>query len=113
MPNPIVRAQEVNDHGRIYMQHMYWCPGCDMLHAVSINPGKNSMNAGWDFSGTLEKPTYAPSQLTKWTYGPENIQKVCHTFIREGQIQFLNDSTHALAGKTVPLPPLPDWVVEE
>lgn len=25
-------------------------------------------------------------------------------FIRDGQIQFLGDCTHALAGKTVPLP---------
>jgi len=31
----------------------------------------------------------------------------CHYFIKAGQIEFQGDSTHALAGKTVPLPPLP------
>lgn len=33
---------------------------------------------------------------------------VCHSFIRDGQIQFLSDCTHALAGQTVPLPAWPD-----
>jgi hypothetical protein len=28
----------------------------------------------------------------------------CHSFLVDGQIQFLGDCTHALAGQTVPLP---------
>ncbi|MCZ4340562.1 hypothetical protein O4H52_03015 [Sphingomonadaceae bacterium G21617-S1] len=32
---------------------------------------------------------------------------VCHSFVRNGQIEFLSDCTHALAGQTVPLPPFP------
>lgn len=113
MPNPIVRAREVNDHGRIYMQHMYWCPGCDMPHAVAVKPGVNGIGAGWIFTGTLECPTYSPSQLTKYKYGPDQKQVICHTFIKAGQIQYLNDCTHAMAGQTVPLPPLPDWLIRE
>lgn len=35
----------------------------------------------------------------------------CHSFLREGQWQFLNDSAHSLAGKTVPMVPLPDWLM--
>jgi len=35
----------------------------------------------------------------------------CHSFIRAGQWQFLTDSAHALAGQTVDLAPLPDWIV--
>jgi hypothetical protein len=30
----------------------------------------------------------------------------CHIFVRDGKIQFLNDCTHELAGKTVPMEPL-------
>ena len=33
----------------------------------------------------------------------------CHSFIQNGQWQFLSDCAHALAGKTVPMEPLPDW----
>lgn len=30
---------------------------------------------------------------------------VCHSFVFDGEIRFLGDCTHALAGKTVPLEP--------
>jgi len=33
---------------------------------------------------------------------------ICHSFIRDGKIQFLGDCTHALAGQTVDLPELPE-----
>ena len=92
--------------------HYYWCPGCDALHGISINPGKNSIGAGWDFTGTLECPTYSPSQLTTWGK-KDGAAHRCHTFIRNGTIEFLSDCTHAMKGQTVPLPPLPDWVVKE
>ena len=36
--------------------------------------------------------------------------KVCHSFIRDGRIQFLGDCTHHLAGQTVDLP---DFTEEE
>jgi hypothetical protein len=31
----------------------------------------------------------------------------CHVFITNGQIQFLDDCTHALKGQTVPIPAWP------
>lgn len=113
MPNPIVSAIEVLDGERRYTQHRYWCSGCNALHAIGLAPAaREAGRPGWDFSGTLECPTYAPSQLTTW--GKRDGGKhVCHTFIRAGQAEFLGDCTHALAGQTVPLPPLPDWVIRE
>lgn len=33
----------------------------------------------------------------------------CHSFLRDGQWQFLDDSAHHLAGQTVDMVPLPDW----
>jgi hypothetical protein len=36
----------------------------------------------------------------------------CHSFVRDGHIEFLTDSTHKLAGQTVVLPALPDWCGE-
>jgi hypothetical protein len=32
---------------------------------------------------------------------------VCHYFLQDGALQYCGDSTHGLAGKTVPLPELP------
>ncbi len=59
----------------------------------------------WEFNGDYDRPTFQPSVLVTWG-PPENRAKhVCHSFVTEGQIQFLGDCTHALAGQTVPLPP--------
>ena len=33
--------------------------------------------------------------------------KRCHSYVKDGQIQFLNDCSHVLAGQTVDLPELP------
>jgi len=81
----------------------YWCQGCEQLHGVVVEgPG------AWGFNGNLERPTFTPSVLTTWTEGPQRIEKRCHTFITDGMVQFLADCTHALAGKTDPLPDLPE-----
>lgn len=102
---------------------MYRCP-CGDVHALK---GK------WTFNGDLEKPTFSPSVLVTsghyvpkapkvsdapescWcTYAKEHPdEKVftcyrCHSFVKDGMVQFLGDCTHALAGKTVPLG---DWQV--
>lgn len=114
MTNPIVVAKTVkNSDGRTGVRHCYWCPGCDSLHCIAIRPHVQDNGAGWDFSGTLECPTYAPSQLSSWEGTVDGVptKTVCHTLIREGKIEFLNDCTHELRGQTVPLPPLPDWVI--
>lgn len=33
----------------------------------------------------------------------DNKPIICHSFITDGQIQYLSDCTHSLAGKTVPM----------
>lgn len=72
------------------------CPGCDEAHVVMIAPHPNA----WDWNGDLEHPTIAPSVLVQG--GADNIR--CHSFVREGRIEFLSDCTHALAAQTVDLP---------
>jgi hypothetical protein len=48
-------------------------------------------------------------------FDPSNITMAprCHSFVTDGKIEFLNDSTHKLAGQTVPLPDMPDWLKDE
>ncbi len=59
-------------------------------------------NRGWAFNNDLEKPSFAPSFKHEWGNG-----KVCHYTLTAGMLTFAPDSTHALAGQTVPLPELP------
>jgi hypothetical protein len=88
------------------------CIGCNDLHTV---------NTSWQFNGDYDKPTFSPSVLVRsghyasgktdscWcTYNAQRPDKpatfkcrVCHTFIRDGKIQYLSDCTHEYAGKTV------------
>ena len=76
----------------------FWCPGCKHHHFV-----KRSI---WKLD--IKENTISPSVLVRCP-DPDNhgtFLSVCHTFVRNGQIQFLNDCTHVLAGQTVPMEPL-------
>jgi hypothetical protein len=81
------------------------CPGCKTSH--HIQSGADS-GPNWDWNGSFDKPTFSPSVLVTYPgvdAGQEGAPPaVCHSFVRDGQIQFLSDCTHALAGQTVDLP---------
>lgn len=98
----------------------YWCPGCDAAHVLIIEPGQEGPCWSWD--GNFDEPTFSPSircvfehwvppvtpaNMAEWQRQPwpqEKRTHVCHAFVTDGMVQFLDDCTHALAGKTVPLP---------
>jgi hypothetical protein len=78
--------------GVVHMrQWHYMCPGCGYIHALSPDVHQ--------FNGDYEKPTFSPSCLQNW-----DPTRICHSFIRDGRIQFLSDCSHSLAGQTVDLP---------
>ena len=62
-----------------------------------IQKGKRDGSGCWSWNGDTEKPTIKPSVKT-W-----NGRTICHSFINDGKIQFLSDSTHEFAGQTLPL----------
>ena len=82
-------------------QHLlFWCPGCDGAHRIRYGAEGSPR---WTWNGDKVLPTFSPSILVN--KGRQNPQgHVCHSYVRNGQIQFLGDCTHALAGKTVDLP---------
>jgi hypothetical protein len=90
-----------------------WCPGCDMAHAPAVVGSDGSQPDGpcWEWNGRDDDQFgIEPSLLVQgWSGGAS----VCHSFIRNGRWEFLGDSTHQLAGRTVPMVPLPDWLVRE
>lgn len=77
------------------------CPGCGMEHAIHHGAGPGPR---WTWNGDLVKPTFQPSVLVRYSWS--DGERVCHSFIVDGRIQYLGDCTHALAGQTVDLPPL-------
>jgi hypothetical protein len=109
---------------------LFFCPGCKKRHAPST---------GWTFNGDFEKPTFSPSILVTGVNMPEEDPATgdyrrgedgeylkdaegkllgwtpmqCHSFVRDGMIQFLGDCTHSLVGQTVPLPDYFDAIGDE
>lgn len=98
----------------------FWCPGCDEVHSIRLTP------AGWDWNQDVISPTLNPSVLVtgyqsstdaeheKIMQG-EQVPRIgmrCHSFVRDGNIQYLDDCTHDRKGQTIPLPELSTWRYE-
>lgn len=99
----------------------YWCQGCRELHQViTSGPG------AWEYNNNPDAPTFHPSvKVTglqiyqddrgdwtgKWKKDASGnpIPLICHTYITDGMVRFLEDCTHEFAGQTLPLPELPPW----
>lgn len=91
---------------------IFRCPGCAENHQITLGT--------WSWNGSLDAPTFTPSLLVRgnqWPreeypeyYKPQHEgvspgdDTVCHSFVTDGRIQFLADSTHKLAGQTVEIP---------
>lgn len=82
---------------------MIFCPGCKCGHGIWTTK-RNGNECIWEFNGNLEKPTVSPSLLVHGFNEITNKEYRCHSFIKDGKIQFLNDCSHELKGQTVDLP---------
>jgi len=57
----------------------------------------------WTWNGDLDAPTFSPSVLVTMPMATHTHR--CHSFVEAGTVRFLDDCTHALAGRTVALAP--------
>lgn len=99
--------------------YSHWCPGCEQMHVLPHS---------WSFNGDVERPTFNPSfkhegmrrvfVSGEWRGDWERdangntIPFVCHYILTAGVLNFCNDSTHAMAGKSIALPTLPEGITE-
>lgn len=98
----MAKIKEMTDNTDDVHQLAFSCPGCNKHH---------HFNRTWKFNEDFDKPTVSPSLLVRWTQWEgtkkegnlKTVKKVCHSFIKNGMIQFLSDCTHDLKGQTVPL----------
>lgn len=114
----------------------FWCQGCKKAHTVWVGAG---VGERWTWNGDVEKPVFGPSVLVTYDslseagqqrcrdfhaqHGryptvqevPWDVHNRCHTFVgcngaQPGEIIFLGDCTHELAGQTLPLAALPPYM---
>lgn len=78
----------------VHSGHAAYCLGCEEYHVIYDS---------WQFNGDFDHPTFSPSLFV--TGYSEKFQRefVCHSFITNGEWQFLSDCTHELKSQTVPL----------
>lgn len=111
----------------------FWCAGCEQRHMVNVGEGPGPR---WGWNGDVNKPVFTPSVLvTGRDFTPkgeadfdawcdaghpkpapefESAETRCHTFVgcngaQPGQIIYLGDCAHALAGQTIDLPVMPGY----
>ncbi|HRH60095.1 MAG TPA: DUF6527 family protein [Chitinophagaceae bacterium] len=82
-------------------EYLFYCPGCLCSHSFHTEQNDKPK---WTFNGDLMNPTFSPSLRVQWVKvndetGDFEKKMLCHLFVRNGKIEFLNDCTHELAGK--------------
>ena len=81
--------------------YMFWDVALDRPNAFYVR----DQHPSWNWNEDYECPTVSPSIRLIHTGN-----QVDHLFIHDGKIQYLNDCTHELAGKTVNMVDFPeDW----
>ncbi len=68
-------------------EYFFFCPGCKNYHVFDRR---------WQWNGNMDLPTFTPSLLCN-----PSGERRCHSFVRDGKIEYLSDCHHALAGQTV------------
>jgi hypothetical protein len=118
-----VVRRRLDSSGKL-LGYTVWCEGCGCGHAFATEV-QNSQGALWTFNGNMAAPSFKPSMLvTSGHYIEGHTGRCwcdvnredpnrkhgfrcvrCHSFVTDGRIQYLDDTSHALRGQTVALKP--------
>lgn len=89
----MTKISELKDANNI-IHYSFYCPGCKNHHSIT---------SSWTFNRDYNKPTISPSILVQ-SASPKGTKRICHSFVKDGMIQFLGDCTHDLKNQTVEIP---------
>lgn len=108
-----MKLTKATDAASNFWAWMFECPGCECCHYF---------NDKWNFNGNFESPTVTPSILVRG-FRPvtdEEVERimggevitpvptVCHLYLTDGKIHYLDDCTHKLACQIVEMVDLGD-----
>lgn len=89
----------LKQHLRVSDNYWFKCPGCKSHHCIVLD----GTQKGWQVV-SREPLSITPSVKVSTNTGPNTPEIVlCHLYITNGGIDYLNDCRHELAGKRVPL----------
>lgn len=111
----------VNINTEADLTYVFVCPACGNCHRIRAR-GSNPI---WAITGVAENmPTASPSLMVRGTMPITDAEQAkimcgepfepvpyrCHSYIKDGKIQYLGDCTHKFAGQTVDIPDFDSWV---
>jgi hypothetical protein len=103
----MAKVGRITNANETEVSYLFDCPACGIGHSCRIGAQQPGLPL-WSFNGNLDAPTFHPSLVVRWTR--RELSVLCHSFIRDGRMQFLSDCTHEFAGRTVEIPDLePGW----
>lgn len=79
-------------------EYMFWCLGCNSYHSVTTLV-KNEKGCQWQFNGNIESPTFTPSIVVNKDF----LERLCHSSIADGKIQYHGDCFHSLKNQIIEL----------
>lgn len=86
----------------------FWCNACNEIH--HIPKIKNNRFSLTDFNGNLFKPTfYLKNTKKEQFFITKTMNNICCYNISNGNIHYLNESTHHLAGISMRLEEYDNW----
>lgn len=89
----------------------HWCKACNEVHGFACLGEPFLNGAKWTWDSDVLAPTMTPSMNISYD-GEHGVKPYrCHYFLRRGMIEYLDDCTHELKGRTVPLPPIPSMTM--
>ncbi len=103
------RAEPISNQSGQRMGWYVHCPACKHAHVFYTTPEAEALGyPRWTFNGDAERPTFRASMLVYEPRLKGSRRTICHSFVTDGQIRYLDDCAHAMAGQTVDLPDLDD-----
>ena len=80
-----------------------------VLHLPVILKGTREGTGCWTWNGDVDKPTLRPSVLTTGYKRLSDGKPIrSHTWVNDGQAQFLDDCSHELRGQTLDMLEIPE-----
>jgi len=81
----------------------FYCPGCKMDHGFTIAHPDMDHKIKWVWNGSFDAPTVRDSIRVVYPWGDPPVQMLCHLYLDDGFIRFLDDCTHGLKGQIIPM----------
>lgn len=103
-----IARREHEYEGNQTVAYYVYCPACERGHRFAIVNEADPANV-WQFDGNMDHPTFTPSLLISSSYWRNERwePEICHSYLRAGVWEFLNDCTHDLAGQKVSMVDFP------